>query len=67
METKLKSCPFCGGEAEIIIIGNEYTKTRGVEIKCKTCKISRLQKVITQSHEWIIDKAIEHWNTRLNG
>lgn len=52
MSEKLKQCPFCGGEAELITIGS-----RAYLIKCKTCQIKtpRVTKAET---------AVRIWNTR---
>lgn len=50
-ETKLKPCPFCGGEA---IIDDWYVN---VLVKCKICE-NRTDEYKTK------DKAIKAWNTR---
>ena len=50
----LKPCPFCGGEAVKIFIGNEYTKKRSVEIKCKKCRVKRVNAAIYHDHDWLV-------------
>ena len=62
---KLLPCPFCGSAPELIFIGNDYTKSRKVEIKCKKCRIRRTDAGIHKDHEWVARKAIEQWNERL--
>lgn len=57
-QTKLKSCPFCGGDAEIILIKSGY------KIQCKKCAVSCIQKVLRKPLEWLRGVMIEHWNTR---
>jgi Lar family restriction alleviation protein len=60
-ETKLLSCPFCGGEAELIGhyikgVANNYQYF----VRCKQCK-ARPQSFNTFKKP---EKAIEVWNTR---
>ena len=64
-EETLKLCPFCGETPEIIMIGNDYTKTRKVEIRCPLCRIQRTDAAIKQTHEWLRLKAINKWNERV--
>lgn len=61
---KLKSCPFCGGVAEKIFIGNEYTKKRSVKIKCKKCFTYQITGAIIHDHDWCDKVATEKWNSR---
>ena len=63
---KLKPCPFCGGEAEKKFIGNNHTKKRSIEIKCKSCRVKRVDAALYQSHEWLDDVATRNWNQRPN-
>lgn len=58
MTEQLKPCPFCGETPEIYQIG-----LRKIEIKCK-CGITRTQKVLRNTTEWLKNKMIERWNTR---
>lgn len=52
--TKLKKCPFCGGDAEVILnIGRA-----NYEVSCARCKTKCPQSSMD------IEKALESWNTR---
>ena len=64
--TKLKPCPFCGGEAEIKYIGNEHTKSRSAQIKCKTwgCGIKKTVSAMRFNIDWCEEKVIKAWNRR---
>ncbi len=33
----LKPCPFCGNVVDIYKIGNDYSKSKKVEIHCRSC------------------------------
>ena len=61
---ELKPCPFCGGKAKKIFIGNDFTKKRSIEIKCTNCRIKRTDAAIRHNHEWLDKIATEAWNTR---
>ncbi len=62
----LKPCPWCGGEAEISQIGNEHTKSRGFEVKCKTWGCSTVKRALVVRHTMAEARlfAVERWNTR---
>jgi Lar family restriction alleviation protein len=60
----LKPCPFCGGEAELIIHGNNFTKKRKAEIKCKKCHVSIIVGAIRFDVDWCVKEAIAAWNKR---
>lgn len=63
METtkpELKSCPFCGGAAEII-----PCKRNGLKIRCTKCLISKTQRVLRYTLEWLESKMVEDWNKRV--
>ncbi|CAM3772319.1 hypothetical protein VVYB158_13220 [Vibrio vulnificus CladeA-yb158] len=53
-EIKLKPCPFCGGEAELI--GDQYPY-----IECSSCRVS-----FSSNHEYEYDhqSAADRWNER---
>lgn len=59
--TKLKPCPFCGGEAEFhkTIVPN--TKTIGMFVQCINCG-ARTRYVIDLGDEY----TIKNWNRRIN-
>ena len=60
-ETKLLNCPFCGGEAEIVVGKFEYERSPGVKYdytaRCKECAS---ESDLFYSEE----EAINAWNTR---
>ena len=62
---KLLPCPFCGVVPIITFIGNNYTKSRRVTIKCKGCRAERTDAAIFQDHVWVAMVAIDHWNKRV--
>lgn len=63
---ELLGCPFCGGEAEIVQIGNEVTPKRGFEVRCLTwgCATKKRAMVIRQPLEKAHAFAIAAWNRR---
>lgn len=60
----LLACPFCGGESELTFIGNDYTKTRKVQIKCIGCRVTLINAGIRSSSEELAKWSIEAWNKR---
>ena len=54
MTEKLKKCPFCGGEAKIVRVMNDYPN---YVIQCNECRLTT---------KWYADKKelIKYWNTR---
>lgn len=66
MDTALKPCPFCGGEAEITQVGNEVTRSRGYQVKCLTwgCSTTKRAMVIHHTLEDARGWAIAAWNKR---
>jgi hypothetical protein len=57
--TGLDPCPFCGCAVVMTQRGqNELT------IKCIGCAVTRTQKVLRESIDWLRGKMTEHWNTR---
>jgi hypothetical protein len=61
------SCPFCGGEPNLSFIGNNHTKKRKVEIKCKKCRITLVNAGLRYNHEDIAKWSISSWNMRVDG
>ena len=57
--TKLKDCPFCGGEAVMTFNG-----ANGRVIKCKSCQVKMQQKVLKQTIEWLEIEMVKDWNKR---
>ena len=66
MSTELKPCPFCGGEANLIKRGNEFTKKRSAEVRCQKCRVIQTTSAIRNSLEWCVNTAVEKWNKREN-
>lgn len=61
----LESCPFCGSDdIEFGHIGNEHTKIRKIEVRCKSCRIQRRDATFTGGFEWLEDVAMKNWNQR---
>lgn len=57
MEEKLKPCPFCGGEAELVNIGMKVCNP--ITVHCKECECN----TNWFSREW---EAIDAWNKRVS-
>lgn len=65
MSNELKPCPCCGSEnIEVKYIGNDLSKKRKVEIKCKSCRLTRTDGAIYHNHDWCFETAKKYWNTR---
>jgi hypothetical protein len=64
--TELKPCPFCGGEAEKTLIGNAFTKSRKVIIKCTKCFATQTNGAIYHDHVWLDEIATQKWNNRFD-
>ena len=63
---ELLPCPFCGKKPVIKYIGNEYTPTRKIIVKCPLCRIQRTDIARNHDFAWIEKAAIEQWNLRTN-
>lgn len=63
---KLKDCPFCGNHPELKQKGNNFTKKRSVEIRCKNklCAARQITGALKYSLEWCEEIAIGKWNKR---
>ena len=63
----LKPCPFCGGDAEIILTGNDFIGYSKSQVRCKRCGVGRIQRYMRKKHdgEWIERTVTEHWNQRV--
>lgn len=61
---ELLPCPFCGTEPEMIHIGNEYTKSRKIEIKCPGCRAKLINAAIHHGFDWLEEVTAKAWNKR---
>jgi hypothetical protein len=66
MSDEIMTCPCCSSYPELIQIGNDHTKKRYVEIKCKSCMLRMKKGAIRNSMDWLKNITIESWNKRLN-
>lgn len=55
MERRLKPCPFCGSEAEVIMLSD----AGNYGVRCKKCTV-----VVGEYRFWKRPYAIKVWNTR---
>jgi Lar family restriction alleviation protein len=63
----IRPCPFCGGEAEIILRGNAFTKKRNAEIRCGNCNVEMVVGAVHSSLEWCAKTVTAKWNKRVGG
>ena len=65
---KLKPCPFCGGEAELVnAIGNDYYRSDQhivCNARCKDCGVETTGSVAEDHTFAYVEQAIEKWNRR---
>lgn len=66
MKEELKTCPFCGSEAEITQIGNAATKSRKAKIKCTNafCSAEIIKATLRHDMDWVVRLVTSYWNTR---
>lgn len=68
-DERLKPCPFCGATPQWHRIGNEYTKSQKIVVKCPRCRVQRTDAIINKhghTLEWLEGIAIYNWNKRPN-
>ena len=63
-EIDLLPCPFCGGDAEMKHIGNDRSKKRLIEVKCKQCRATRTDGAIHEGFDWVENVVAKNWNAR---
>lgn len=63
---ELKHCPFCGHKPIIKWIGNDYTKSRKVTIKCSnhSCRCEITNAGIRYDHILVFKVSADAWNLR---
>jgi Lar family restriction alleviation protein len=62
---ELKPCPFCGGEAEIILVGNSIEGYSKVDVHCHCCGMGRTyRKLKGMNSNTIRSQVAEKWNRR---
>lgn len=68
MKTKLKPCPFCGGEAELIPILMDYDTAESF-VRCRNCFAKgKTYKTAVRGEDKLREKqAIAAWNRRVSG
>lgn len=59
MKDKLKPCPFCGGEAELVLSLSSSGMVYSIECNKKECPLSRTKWFNKK------EKAVEMWNRRV--
>jgi Lar family restriction alleviation protein len=60
---ELKPCPFCGGEAALVVEGDHHGEFYSLGCKDKECYGHHVE--YTQTEDWMPKaKAIERWNSR---
>lgn len=64
--SEVNNCPLCGKEVQHHLRGNEFTKSRQYEIKCRNCNLVMIVGAIRNGCDWVKEKCIEKWNTRAN-
>ena len=64
---ELKPCPFCGGKAELSLVGNDYMGCKKAEVKCTKCFVKRTQRFLAKKfdYDFIAKSVREHWNNRV--
>ncbi len=64
-EIFLSDCPFCGSEPEVSHIGNNHTKKRTIEIKCKGCNVKMRNSAMKNNFSWLESVSVKKWNNRV--
>jgi hypothetical protein len=60
----MEPCPLCKKEVSKAFIGNNYTKKRSIEIKCRPCNLTMKMSALRFSHEWLDEQITTTWNNR---
>ena len=66
---KLLPCPFCGSDPIWHLIGNGFTRSQKIVVKCPKCRVQRTDAILNghgHTIEWLEDVAVKNWNQRTN-
>jgi Lar family restriction alleviation protein len=64
-ENELLPCPFCGGKAEILLVGNSIIGYSKAEVRCHYCGMGRTyRKIKGMSSDTIRSQLAKKWNRR---
>lgn len=64
---KLLHCPFCGSTPIWYLVGNRFTRSQKIVVKCPKCRVQRTDAISNGSGlttEWLEEVAIKNWNQR---
>lgn len=59
MNIELKSCPFCGGRANLLVTPS------GVAVRCRKCFIGTLYHLDDNNSSNVIREVVDEWNRRV--
>ena len=65
---KLLPCPFCDSVPKWHLIGNGFTWSQKIVIKCPKCRVQRTDAILNgrgYTTEWLEEVAIKNWNQRI--
>ena len=65
---KLLPCPFCGSAPLWHLIGNGFTRSQKIVVKCPKCRVQRTDAILNghrHTIEWLEEVAIKNWNQRI--
>ena len=63
-EYNVLPCPLCGEEPEVVTIGNDACKSRGVRVTCKGCTLKLEQRTLKKGFEYAFLFTLTKWNRR---
>ena len=64
---RLLPCPFCGSAPVWHLVGNEFTRSQKIVVKCPQCRVQRTDGILNghgHTIEWLEEVAIKNWNQR---
>ena len=60
----LKPCPCCGGEPELRYQGNDFTRSRKLTVRCKSCRLELTHAAMRHDFAWLESHILADWNRR---